>query len=512
MSNGQRVIAIGGGKGGVGKSFVAVNLAVSIAKTGRRVTMLDADFGAANLHALFGILRPERTVMDFVNGRADRLADVALETGISNLRILAGTCDVLGSADLAADKKRALLAGLGDIDSDVLIIDVGAGTSAHTVDLFNAADTRMVVMSPELTSAQNAYGFLKIAVFRRLQRAVEGHPAEARLREKLGQSIFEIGSTMQKVDTFISLVASEAPELEAPFRMLLRELNVKLVGNMLASEHDRNTIYALKRMITGFIGIDAEVAGAFRASPRVRRTVNSGVPLAALESDSDYDVAEFTRLARRVVDQDMEPIEALRRAISQAMVEAQAPAFVFGLDGIDIVELEEVTDPEELAALEAVEDEEEARANAVTDPPPQRVSRSGRPVPPPPPLDVVSVALDEPLPRFVTELERVRRKTARSVHVEVELFGHWFLGKLLSVDTHEVLVSGVHPFVPFDGRTCRVRLVHMRPEDEVLSVPVEATWRGYDAATGRAILHVASLADAAALSEHAPARPHVVAA
>lgn len=496
------VVALGGGKGGVGKSFVAVNLAVTLARAGKRVVMLDADFGGANLHTLFGIQHPDRTVMDFVSGNAKRLADVAIGTRFARLSVLAGTCDVLGSADLAAEHKKRLIEGLQSLDTDVLIIDVGAGTGVHSVDLFNAADTKLLVITPELTSVQNAYGFLKIAVYRCLQRIVEGHPGEARLKDAMGDGAFEVGSTMKDVETFIMLAATEAPELERPFRLMLSQMNVHLVGNMLHSDSDRSTVWAIKRLIEKFLRFDAGVLAAFGHSGKVRRTVNSGVPLVATARGDSTEVAEFRRLARRVLEQDLSPYRALRTEIEQALQTVDGHVD-FGFDAIEI-EIEEVTDPTELAEIHAAA-REERRSRMRSEPPP-RARRSvpppaSRPAPAPRHRRTSGVqpaigarpaprsVAPPPRPSFIAELSLVRRSVVRGeVNVEVEVMGQWFLGSLSTVDHDRVAVRGVHPFGSMDGQRCRLRIAHVKVEDQEAAVPAEVIWRGYEPLTGEATL------------------------
>src|SRR5512140_2044460 len=92
----KRVIAVGGGKGGVGKSTIAANLGVVIAQAGKRVVVVDADIGAANLHTLLGIRFPEKTLRDFIENREDDLEKVLLDTACPGLRLLSSASDVLG--------------------------------------------------------------------------------------------------------------------------------------------------------------------------------------------------------------------------------------------------------------------------------------------------------------------------------------------------------------------------------------------------------------------------------
>jgi len=82
-----RVVSVGGGKGGVGKSVVAANLAVAMAQRGARVVLVDADLGAANQHTLFGIARPGPGVEAFLDGSLAELAQAEVESGVPGLRL-----------------------------------------------------------------------------------------------------------------------------------------------------------------------------------------------------------------------------------------------------------------------------------------------------------------------------------------------------------------------------------------------------------------------------------------
>jgi len=124
-----RIVAVGGGKGGVGKSLISTNLAVSLASSGARVVMLDADLGAPNLHTMFGIMRPPRTVEDFLAGRSAALHEVAIPTSVPGLRLICGAEGALGSAQTTPEAKQRLFSELARLDADCLVIDVGAGVN-----------------------------------------------------------------------------------------------------------------------------------------------------------------------------------------------------------------------------------------------------------------------------------------------------------------------------------------------------------------------------------------------
>ena len=409
MSRVGRIIAVGGGKGGVGKSLVSTNLAVSIAKTGANVVMLDADLGAPNAHSLLGIYRPQRTVEDFLAGRAS-LQEVMLPTPIPRLRLICGAEGVLGSANPTFDAKQRLLSQLQRVQADCLVIDVGAGVSMDAIDFFNAADTRVVVMVPEVTSLQNGYAFLKIALFRRLQRAVSGLRISEKLAAAFGDDAFAIGSAMDRVSTFFAMLEDELPELVAQFRLLLDEFNAKLVGNMLARPVDANALYAMSRLIRDRLGISAEVAATLRHSPHVRGSVNTGVPLAANGSIQDPDVFELARLAKSVLEQDLAPIHKIRAEFVRTMNARPLDPklderFSFGLE------------------------------SAATRTSPERIVREPRAAAPDPAA--------RPLPSEFHQLERSSQRVKVTVPIELDFDGRAYVGQLVEVNHAGACIVGI---------------------------------------------------------------------
>ena len=100
MTSPINIIAVGGGKGGIGKSVVCTNLAAGMALSGQKVILMDTDFGASNLHALLGIGNPAHGFQDFFNDKINDPKTLLLDTGISNLKFVSGAGDNPGSANI----------------------------------------------------------------------------------------------------------------------------------------------------------------------------------------------------------------------------------------------------------------------------------------------------------------------------------------------------------------------------------------------------------------------------
>ncbi|MCL2265726.1 MAG: AAA family ATPase, partial [Treponema sp.] len=164
----MRVIPIASGKGGVGKSLVSANLAVSLAQSGHRVVLADLDLGASNLHLVLGHQSPKAGIGTFLNNTRSNFNDVISNTDIRGLRFIPGDNEIPGTANLTVSQRKALVKKLLALkeDTDILILDLGAGTHQSILDFFLLSNQGIVVSAPAVTAVLNAYVFLKNTVFR----------------------------------------------------------------------------------------------------------------------------------------------------------------------------------------------------------------------------------------------------------------------------------------------------------------------------------------------------------
>jgi len=301
-----RIVSVGGGKGGVGKSLVAANLGVALVQDGARVVIVDADLGAPNQHALFGISRPGPTLQAFIDRRIATLEDARIETGLPDLTLVPGASAVVGVANIDTARKRKLVRHIRSLDADVIIVDVGAGVGFNSLDLFGVADVRLAVLSPQLTSVQNCYAFLKGAVFRELRRvAAQGKQAA------IIDDGPEAAQSTRTVADLLERVRSRDPALAASLAGVLAEFGARLVGNQLFDLQERNVLYATSRIARDFLSIDAPVLGALRASRKIHDSVSAGRPF-VLDDPRGEGTATLREIARAVLDEDVERLRACR--------------------------------------------------------------------------------------------------------------------------------------------------------------------------------------------------------
>lgn len=199
-AGGSKIVVVASGKGGVGKTTLSVNLAVAMAQRGVRVTLMDADFGTANADVLCGVTPSARLDHVFMpgaggerwrDGGARSLKDIAIDAP-GGFRLIPGSTGVARMADLSASERRAIVGALEELesDTDVLVIDAGAGVGRSVTSFMSAADLTLVIATPEPTSIADAYALIKCAAASQGERAMEtGDSSNARVSLVLNQAM-----------------------------------------------------------------------------------------------------------------------------------------------------------------------------------------------------------------------------------------------------------------------------------------------------------------------------------
>lgn len=279
---GPTFVAIGGGKGGVGKTLVASSLAIALARRrggGPRleVVAVDLDVGGSNLNLFLGEPFPSHELTDFLEGRVESLDLIAHPTRtLPNLRYVAGSMDLVSAGDPVRPRKLALVRALVGLDADVVVLDLPAGTSPATLDFFFLGDQKIVVTNPETAAFHDAYGFLKSYLLRRLI-------TELRDRQDL---LFHVLEWFRDADpgedrTMTGLVASlqeERPEVAPMIVGILSEDTPWLVLNRLRKPRERIYLDRFRAVVRKHLGLSSPELGTIPDEAKIAEAARTGRP------------------------------------------------------------------------------------------------------------------------------------------------------------------------------------------------------------------------------------------
>lgn len=289
----QRIVAVGGGKGGIGKSLLAANMATDMALRGVDTILVDCDLGGANVHTFLGMERPERNLSDFIVRRAETLADVVVDTPVQHLSLISGAFNALQSANILHQQKRRLLRSIEQLDAECVILDLGAGTSFNVLDFFLLADHGVLVLTPEPTAVENVYRFLKAAFLRRLQKISR----QLRVEKLIQESTHNAGSRSMRPIELIEHVAAAAPEVGDVLLEELEQFQPHLVVNQVRELADETLGESVRRAARTVFGIHVRYLGAVRWEDRAWRAVRENRTLRL-----DPALTSFSGSVRRMTD------------------------------------------------------------------------------------------------------------------------------------------------------------------------------------------------------------------
>jgi flagellar biosynthesis protein FlhG len=274
------IIPVAGGKGGIGKSIIAANIAVTIAGQGHDVVAMDLDLGASNLHAIFGIRNSEKNIMNFASHQEISLEEMLLPTNYQGTRIICGAPNFAGAADIPVKQKLRIIHNIETLNCDFVILDLGAGSSFNVTDFFLTGDLGVIVLVPEVTSLLDAYSFLKTTLYRRLQMEWQQEPDVKNLVEEFKDPGNAKG--MRTVNDLLSEVEKISDEFAHRMRIKLQSYGVKIVLNKVRQKSDFQVVQTIQDLAAKNLSLPVYNAGYVPYDANVQSSVNKMAPFVHL--------------------------------------------------------------------------------------------------------------------------------------------------------------------------------------------------------------------------------------
>lgn len=274
LSPAPEIWAIGGGKGGTGKSFLISSIGNYLALQGKRIVLIDADFGGANLHTFLGVAKPSVSLTDFLEKKTP-LADLVVESGIENMGLLIGAINSLDTDDMKYTQKMKLFRHIKKLDADYLLLDLGAGANFNTLDTFLLADKKIIVVLPEITAIENSYYFLKNAFFRQLLKALGTHGFKELTRDAWrNREAHNITSLNQLIDYLRGISGT----LEDIVNRELANFGAHVILNRVTTGQEIMIGRSVKSICKKYFSIDAKYVGYVEHDPMIPRCINKRQP------------------------------------------------------------------------------------------------------------------------------------------------------------------------------------------------------------------------------------------
>jgi flagellar biosynthesis protein FlhG len=282
-----RVVAIAGGKGGVGKSLVAANVGIFLATLGKRVVLVDAAFGAPNLHIFAGVPRPARSLCEALVQGGPPLAELAVATHVPGVKLVSGVLDPPWVANPTADHVRAIAEQLRELPADWVVVDLGPGLSSATLELFLVADIHLLIAVPDPTSIELMHRFVRAAFHKALERKGLAHLGALPDRE---------GGAPSALDVYLAAVAAGSEDVTS-LREAILGFSPHLVINSARSKSDMELGRAVASVARRRLGTPIRYLGHLEYDEAVWASTRRRRPL-LIEHPETRIAKCFERIAR----------------------------------------------------------------------------------------------------------------------------------------------------------------------------------------------------------------------
>ncbi len=274
----KKIIAVGGAKGGVGKSMLAANLAVGLALLGQKVVLADLDLGGADVHLYTGVKSLAKTWNDFLDKKVESIKDILTPTAFQGLSLIGGDSSRLGSANLPYSQKLKIVRHLKELETDFLVVDLGGDTTYNGLDFFLLADQKIVVSGTEPASVLDSYTFVKVVFNRLLERFFSEHKSLKKLAEQIRDGSLE-KSENYSLEFIYQQVRIRDPQALVKLKKQFDEFRLSIVLNMTEGSQDLRIAETMQKLVKDKCFLDIGILGTIPFDKVVRKAARGFTPI-----------------------------------------------------------------------------------------------------------------------------------------------------------------------------------------------------------------------------------------
>jgi flagellar biosynthesis protein FlhG len=340
----KTIIAVGGSKGGVGKSVISANLAVGLALLGQQVVLADLDLGGADVHLYAGVKSLTKTWKDFLEKKVDSIEEILTPTAFKGLSLIGGDSSKLGSANLPYAQKQKIVRHLKELDTDYVVIDLGGDTTLNGLDFFLLADQKIVVTSTDPASVLDSYTFVKVAFHRFLERFFSEYKALMKLAIQIKDGTLE-KSENYSLDYIFEQVRLRDESACAKLKKQFDKFNVSLVANMADHSNDVRIAESMQQLLKQKCFLDVGILGTIPFDKAARKAARGCTPIVVENPRCQASKVIHQMLAGILLQHERESIrtELLQKAGRvRDFAKNQIEADTMKLDGLTVAQISSV--------------------------------------------------------------------------------------------------------------------------------------------------------------------------
>jgi len=300
--------AIGGGKGGTGKTFLSSQLATYLALKKKRVILVDSDFGGANLRYFFNIKKSEKSIKNFFINK-EPLENLLSHTNIKNLKIITGDRNSISISTIKYSQKMKFLRNIKMLNADYILIDLGGGLNFNTIDVFLLADKMIVITVPEITAIDNLFQFVKNAYFRKLNFLLKKHKLkDAAKNIWKDRKIYGIKDVID-----LTAYIKNNLDFDGSISNKISEFSIFIVLNKLRNPNEINQGFSIKSLCIKYLGIPSIYAGYVGFDENFRKNLSLSDYLPKFNISTRIQ-KEITEIAENIVNKEQIKISSIKNA------------------------------------------------------------------------------------------------------------------------------------------------------------------------------------------------------
>jgi len=291
----SQIWAIASGKGGVGKTFVTSSLAICLTKLGHTVTIVDLDLSGANIHTSFGLPPSPMSIRQYFEG-SKTLAEIVIPTQVPHLSYVQGFWDAWAPTDLTVEQIQQLVPDMKKLNTDFVLVDLGAGALASHLEILKLADEKILLTSPEPTSIEKTYRFIESFVC----YSLKDHSIPAAY-EHMVQTLREHRQGFGDKNFSYRTYLKESSGVQPDFFEALMSTPIRLVVNSCRSQANEELGHSMKSVCYKYYDFKVDFLGSIDYDNAVWQCIRNREPVLIAQPFTPL-AGQFLTTCKQLID------------------------------------------------------------------------------------------------------------------------------------------------------------------------------------------------------------------